>query len=296
MDNEKEVRVRVPAGTSNCGSGFDTLGMALTLYSTVSVRISSGGPSPILSPMMCEIRDLFFQKTGITACSVDVSIEGDVPSAKGMGSSVIVRAGILAGLNALLGEPLDREGLVELTSAVEGHPDNASAAILGGFCVARSCPDSGRYLETIRFPVDKSLKMVLVSPDTEILTDESRQTLPVEIPFDQVVKSLNSLAYVVAAFASGDYEKLRGSVTDFLHQPYREPGILGAREAIDSGIEQGAFTGWLSGSGPSVLCVSENEYAESVGLAMQKAFASKGSDSIIRCLSVDNEGLKVLAN
>ncbi len=298
MDNEKEVRVRVPATTSNCGPGFDTLGMALTLYNTVSVRILTDNmeiKEADVSPMIREMQDIFFQEIGVSTCPLEISIEGDVPLAKGLGSSVTVRAGILAGLNALFGEPLKREKMVEVVSAVEGHPDNASAAILGGFCVARSCPDSGRYLDTARFPVDGKLKMVVVSPDTEILTDDSRRALPLQIPFNDVVKSVNSLAYIVSAFASGEYGKLHGSVSDFLHQPYREPAIPGAREAIESGIKAGAFTGWLSGSGPSVLCVSENDYAEPVGVAMQKAFADNGSIAKVKCLSVDNEGLCVLS-
>ncbi len=290
--------MRVPASTSNCGSGFDTLGVALTLYNIVSVRVLTDdvkAKKPEASPMIREIQDVFFQNTGISACPLEISIKGDVPLAKGLGSSVTVRAGILAGLNALYNEPLNKEKMVEIVSAVEGHPDNASAAISGGFCVARSSPDSGRYLAATRFPVDEKLRMVVVYPDIEILTDDSRKSLPLQISFNEVIKSVNSLAYVVSVFASGEYEKLRGSVSDFLHQPYREPTIPGAREAIDSGIKAGAFTGWLSGSGPSVLCVSENVYAESVGIAMQEAFVAKGSQATIRCLSVDNEGLSILS-
>ena len=162
--------------------------------------------------------------------------------------------------------------------------------------MARSCPDSGRYLDTARFSVDEKLKMVIASPDTEILTDDSRKALPSQIPFSEVVKSVNSLATVVSAFASGDYHKLRGSVSDFLHQPYREPNIPGARASIESGIKAGAFTGWLSGSGPSVLCVSESKQAEIVGQAMEQEFLNNGSRAKIRCLSVDNEGLSILSN
>jgi homoserine kinase len=294
------IRVRVPASTSNCGPGFDTLGMALSLYNTVTlVRLEGDGPaveSPIEAgrAMMEQAGAAFFDRLGSRPYRVSVEVEGEVPLARGLGSSVTVRAGMLAGLNAAAGSPLSREDLVGLVTELEGHPDNASAAILGGFCVARCSPETGHYTGTLRFEVAASLKLVVVSPDQEVKTSDSRGLLPSQLPFGETVRSLNSLATVVAAFASGRYEALRGSVTDFVHQPYRLPRIPGAESAIAAGVAAGALTGWLSGSGSSVLCVSHADAAKATAEAMVRAFEHAGVASTARVLSADNEGLQVL--
>ena len=191
-------------------------------------------------------------------------IEGDVPPARGLGSSVTVLAGVLAGLDALHGTSLGRRRLVALVSAIEGHPDNAGASILGGFCVSRSDPATGAYVDSQRFEVPADIAFVVVSPPVESVTKESRGALPPALPFFDAVKSINSAAYVVAAFASGNFASLRNSAGDFIHEPYRLPRIPGASDAISSGVGAGAWTGWLSGSGSSVLCVCERRRADAV--------------------------------
>jgi homoserine kinase len=208
---------------------------------------------------------------------------------------VTVLAGVIGGLNALAGGPLERAGLVALVTALEGHPDNAAAGILGGFCVARCEPDTGVYVDTVRVAVPAELAFVVVSPAVEILTKAARGALPAQLPFFEAVKSVNSAVYLTAAFATGDYAKLRGAVSDFLHEPYRLPGIPGGRAAIEAGIQAGAFTGWLSGSGSSVLTVCETAVAAAVGGAMQAAFDAVKLPSEVRVLVADNEGLVVEA-
>ncbi len=303
MVDPRKIEVRVPASTSNCGPGFDTLGIALNLYNTISLtpegsgEVRYVGDRPDFHPSSLQlVRDAaaaFFGRSGRGEFGFSFNITGEVPRARGLGSSVTLRAGILAGLNAAAGSPLAREDLVGLVTELEGHPDNAAAAVLGGFCVARTCPDTGRFLDAIRFKVAPSLSFVVVSPDTEVLTAASRTALPGNLPFFDVVKSLNSLAYIVSVFAVGDYERLRQGVTDFLHQPTRVPGINGAEQAIAAGLEAGAYTGWLSGSGSSVLCAGPLENAGAVGDAMARAFSDRDTGSRVYRLTADNVGLQV---
>jgi homoserine kinase len=205
---------------------------------------------------------LFYAKTGRAPQGFCYHVEGEVPPARGLGSSVTVIAGVLAGLDALLATGLSRHQLVEMATELEGHPDNASAGILGGFCVARCDPVTGAYRDTIRFEVD-------------------------------AVRSINSAAYVVAAFAARDYARLRDAAGDFMHEPYRLPKIKGASAAIAAGLQAGAFTGWLSGSGSSVLCVTAAGIAGGVGAAMAGAFRAVGVASEVRVLRADNSGLRV---
>jgi homoserine kinase len=294
------VVVRVPASTSNCGSGFDTLGLALNLYNRITVsRIPGPGPAPArladnrAQEMVVEAASVFTRLTGIPAGGFSYRIEGDVPPARGLGSSVTVLAGILAGLAGIHGYPLSQKRLVGLVAGIEGHPDNAGAGILGGFCVSRSDPATGAYLDTLRFEVPPEVAFVVASPPVELMTKESRGALPRELPFFDAVKSINGSAYLVAAFASGNYAKLRHVSADFVHEPYRLPLIAGGRDAITAGIAEGAWTGWLSGSGSSVLCVCEQARAAEVASAMAAAFVRVSTASECRVLTADNAGLVV---
>lgn len=294
------VVVRVPASTSNCGAGFDTLGLALKLYNTVTVSADrAAGPVPATPSdarareMVGEAAAAFAQATGVSK-GFRYRIEGDVPPARGLGSSVTVIAGVLAGLDALHGTRLGLHRLVGLSAAIEGHPDNAGAGILGGFCVSRSDPASGAYVGTQRFDVPDTVAFVVVSPPVELVTKESRGALPPALPFFDAVKSVNSASYLVAAFVSGDFARLAHSAGDFIHEPYRLPSIPGGAEAIRAGIGAGSWTGWLSGSGSSVLCVCERGRAQAVFSAMTGAFAGAGMRSEGRILEADNEGLRLV--
>ena len=294
------VTVRVPGSTSNCGAGFDTLGLALSVHNRVTLTRSPGvGPQPErpadarATDMVAETTAAFLAATGLAPEGFAFRIDGEVPPARGLGSSVTVIAGVLAGLNVLRGTGLSRERLVALATELEGHPDNASAGILGGFCVSRCDPGSGAYLDTIRVVIPTDLIFVVVSPESEMLTKAARGVLPASLPYFDAVRSINSASYLVAAFATGQFDRLRHAVADFMHEPYRLPAIPGARAAIDAGCAAGALTGWLSGSGSSVLCVCRRVDVASVSAAMSAAFTQAGLPSVARALTADNEGLRI---
>jgi homoserine kinase len=225
----------------------------------------------------------------------EFAVNGDVPPARGLGSSVTVRAGVMAGLDALAGTRLSRTALAAEVTALEGHPDNAAASVLGGFCVSRCDPETGDWRDTIKIPVRDEARFVVVSPALELLTKEARGVLPKQLPYFDAVKSINSAAFFVAALATGDYGRLPRQLGDFMHEPYRLPLIRGASEAIAAGVTAGAWTGWLSGSGSSVLCMAEEGMAEEVAAAMRAAFARASVVSAARVLAADNEGLRVVS-
>lgn len=294
------VSVRVPGSTSNCGAGFDTLGLALQVHNTVTLREIAGTDAVPAracdgraAAMVAEVASIFQDRTGWVVPGFSYVIEGDVPPARGLGSSITVLGGVLAGLNHWAGSPLSRADLVGILTKIEGHPDNASAGVLGGFCVARCGATPADYAGVVRIEIPDVLRFVVVSPVIEIATKASRGVLPTQISHLDAVRSVNSAAYLTAAFASGDYAKLRGAVGDYLHEPYRLPGIRGAAEAIQAGGQAGALTGWLSGSGSSVLCVATAETAARVAAAMQAAFAVQDVGSEVRTLVADNVGLTI---
>jgi len=293
-----QVTVRVPGSTSNCGAGFDTLGLALTIYNDITLQRGDWrGARPATEndvaglTMADDAAQLFFVRAGVEEFGFTLRIEGEVPMSRGLGSSVTLRAGVVAGLNELSGAGLTRDDLCSLVTQLEGHPDNATPAVLGGFCVARCDAHTGALLGVLRKPIGRDLVFVVVSPDQELETKKARGILPKEVPYFDAVKSVNSAAYVVAAFVSGEYDRLRDAVCDFLHEPYRLPLIPGARSAIEAGVAAGAMTGWLSGSGSSVLCVARPRVAGKVGRAMAAAFAAHKLPATIHQLHADNRGL-----
>ena len=296
------VIVRVQGSTSNCGAGFDSLGLALRVHNRVTVTRRAAPAAEIVPAtpanaaglaMVQEAADLFFRTTGETSWGFHYGITGEVPVSRGLGSSVTVLAGIIAGLNALSDGPLGREDVVRLVTTLEGHPDNAAASVLGGFCVARSAAEGGRYVGTVRIPVPEEIRLVVASPDVEISTKASRGVLPATVPFFDAVRSVNAAVYLTAILATGEWSKLAEAGGDWLHEPHRLPGIPGAAAAIQAGVQAGAWTGWLSGSGSSVLVVASREKAAAAGEAMRTAFAGAGVKATVRDLAADNDGLVV---
>lgn len=301
MPSFSRVTCRVPGSTSNCGSGFDTLGLALSIYNEVTVeRASAQGGERFgddvygESEMAQATVTRFFEESEVERFAIRIRIRGEVPRARGLGSSVTVRAGILAGLSELAGLNWSKEKLVELITELEGHPDNASSAILGGFTVSRFQSDPAKVESVAQFDVGEELRLIVVAPELEVLTSTSRGVLPKQLGFADAIASINSASCVVAAMASGRYEALEGSVHDYVHEPYRLKGIPGAAEAIEAGRAAGAYTGWLSGSGSSVLCACDVSVAESVAVAMKDAFKTVGVASVSYDLSADNGGLTIM--
>lgn len=299
----QQVIVRIPGSTSNCGAGFDSLGLALSIYNRVTLHRSIDEPDvqawrahptripdARAQPLVDQAAHAFGVLARVQAFAFSYRIDGDVPPARGLGSSITVIGGVLAGLNALCGGPLAREQLVAIATHLEGHPDNAAAGLLGGFCVARCGPVKNEYLGTVRITLPDTLRFIVTSPSVELLTKESRGVLPRELPYLDAVRSINSAAYLVAALATGDYGRLRHAVSDFMHEPYRLPKIFGARESISAGVAAGAYTGWLSGSGSSVLCVCDASASPAVQAAMVAAFTAVGVPSVARDLAADNVG------
>lgn len=289
------VTINVPGSTSNIGPGFDCMGIALQIYNRVTLtrRAEPAGGSAGESPaheMVAETAKSFINAAQGPPMMFDWTIEGDVPMSRGLGSSVTLRQGILQGMNELAGRPLDRHRLFAIGAALEGHPDNAAAGVFGGF----TCTTAGGTL--FRFPVDPRLKFVVLIPERQVRTDETRSSLPETLPRLEAVRSLGNACAITAAFASGAYEKLRGCFDDALHEPYRLDANPGLREVVAAGESAGALGGFLSGSGSAIACLAlgENERLEKIGRAMQSAYKSVGqADWLVAC--ADNEGAVTLS-
>ena len=277
-----QASVRVPATTANLGPGFDCLGVALKIYNTTTVCRGRGADP---GEMAREAADAFFHEAGGKPFAFSWSVTGDVPRSRGLGSSVTVRLGVLHGLNELAGRPLDRRRIFLICAGLEGHPDNAAPAAFGGFTVV---PPKGVVQ---RFPVDKSLRFLLLIPAFEISTPAARKALPNKISLADAVLSVGNAAAVSAAFASGDYARLAGCFGDRLHQPYRErllPCLSGVIAAAESA---GAIGGWLSGSGSTIACITTRQ----PGKITRAMMAAAGlPDAAVVVVGADNSGVRIL--
>lgn len=300
MTTDNTVTLQIPASTSNCGPGFDTLAIGLNLYNFLKITAVDGRQPPFGVDMPAETlemaraaADAFAGATNLSEQPVfQFEVWGEIPSTRGLGSSGALRAGFIAGLNYLHGEPLDTESMIRLVARLDGAPDNAAAAFRGGFVVSRLDPETGAYLGSIRFPVSQNLTFVVVAPDIQVRTRDARQVLPAELPFGDAVRSLNSSSYLTAVFASGEYARLEHAVCDYIHQPYRQRLCPFVVEAIEAGVAAGAYTGWLSGSGSSVLCVSPPQASVAVAKAMGVVFSHSSIPHRLHTLKVDNQGLR----
>jgi homoserine kinase len=282
----KSVTARVPASTSNLGSGFDTLGLAVTLYNRVT--LSKAPSAPKHSPIIQEAGTAFFRRAKVSRFGFEVSITGNIPIARGLGASGALRAGIVAGLNELSGARLPIEALLEIVTDLEGHPDNASPALLGGCTVSGRV---GKEVRCLRFKVSPKLKIVTLIPGFKVETEEARRLIPKSFSKADTAHSLNRAALVAGAFAAKDYEGLRGLFDDRLHQPYRLPLVPQLEAVIRAGEKAGAIGGFLSGSGSAIICLTLKN-PEAVAEAMQRRLP--GSEVLL--LQADNSGLRISAH
>lgn len=295
-NSPSSVTVRVPASTSNLGPGFDTLGLALRLYNVAKISENGDTAVRLVSPiadeakagataMLAEAAEAFFARVKRRRFGVDVALGGDVPIARGLGSSVTARLGVVAGLNELARTKLSREALLELVSGLEHHPDNAAPAIFGGFTVAGML---GTAVRCLHFSVSPRLKFVTLIPRFEVSTEEARKLVPATFSKSDTVHNLNRAALISAAFASGNYQALRGLFDDRVHQPYRMKLIPQLSRVIEAGEKAGAIGGWLSGSGSTIICLTLQR-PEEVGRAMRRELR----ESDLRILTADACGLVV---
>ncbi|GAB4168450.1 MAG: homoserine kinase [Terrimicrobiaceae bacterium] len=277
--------VRIPATSANLGPGYDTMGIALQLYNTMTVtRLGKGQPDGEPHAMVDEAAAAFFRVARKKPFRYSWSIKGEVPRSRGLGSSVTVRLGILHGLNDLADSPLDREKIYALCAELEGHPDNAAPAAFGGFTIAAS----GMALQ--RYRVDPVLEIVLLIPDFEVLTKDARKVLPKTLPLADAVRSAGHAAAIAGAFASRDYHLLAGGFQDAFHQPKRAKFVPFLDDVIRAGVRAGALGGWLSGSGSAIACVTLEE-PERIAAAMLSASGQQHATAF--STRVDNSGVRV---
>jgi homoserine kinase len=281
-----EVCVRVPATTANLGPGFDCLGLALDLWNVTTLRLAGAGVSVRVrgegadvlpqdaQNLVARAALAFFRQQGARSPDgLHIECDNAIPLGSGLGSSgAAVLAGLL-GANALLGNPAGREEILRLAVEIEGHADNAAAALEGGLVIVAA---HGAGFLTRRVDVP-ALPVTVVLPAVDLPTRAARAALPASVPLADAVFNLGRAALVVEALRAGDLALLGQVMDDRLHQPYRYPLIPGAQSARDAALAAGAAAAGLSGAGPSLAAFGGDPLR--IAPAMQAAFQAAGLNS-----------------
>ena len=300
MHNEGQVRVRIPATTANCGPGFDTLGIACTLYNEVCLELLAPGAEVQIQvtgdgadSLPVNDRNLVFRasrmvldRTEKKSAGVRLTLHNNIPLSRGLGSSSAAIVGGLVAANAVVGSPFSRDELLDMATQLEGHPDNVAPALMGGFTVSVML---GERVTCLRLPVPQQLQLVVCIPDFRLSTNKARQVIPASVPHRDAVYNVSRTALLVGAMASGRIEYLPDALGDRLHQPYRASLIPGMSDVFEAGKAAGALGVTMSGAGPSLMAYTV-EKVDAIGEAMVQAFRMHKVQSCYLCLGIDYQG------
>lgn len=262
----QRITVNVPATTANLGPGFDCLGLALDWWNTITVesartfqvklRGDSAGLPADESNMVVEHIRIFYKHIGAPMPTLRVSMTNRIPIGKGFGSSAAALVGGLITGNALAGTPLTAQEILELANELEGHPDNVSAAIFGGFTI--SVFDGHRVVCASVEP-SEHWRAVVYIPDHALSTKTARKILPPSVSRADAVFNIGRAALLAYAFTSKHAGFLPIATQDRLHQPHRVPLVKGMPEMLEAVVDAGAQGAALSGAGPSLIAFATSE-------------------------------------
>lgn len=285
------VCVEVPATTANLGSGFDALGMALDLANTLEFRVSEAkgyrvyveGP-PGAERLPRDERHLaiqaalrFFAECGVEPPQgLELYQRIGIPLSGGLGSSATAVVGGILAASALSGVSWSVDRMLQLATAIEGHPDNVAPALLGGLVCSVRAESGAVYAVPVPVSAAWNLAVVLAVPDFELNTRDARAVLNEQVPLQDAVFNLGRAALFVAAAAAGRVDCLAESMKDRLHQPRRSSLIPGLEQVMEAALAAGALGVALSGAGPTVLALADPSRAGPVGESMRQAFLEAG--------------------
>jgi len=297
------VKVRVPGTTANCGPGFDTVGMACTIYSelelilseqeTLTIEINGEGKGSIPTGK----DNIIYQAVKAVLDRVKQPYQGiylklynKIPLARGLGSSAAAIVGGLIAANAATGNTLTKEDIFSMATMIEGHPDNVAPAIFGGITISVMQGNQPAYL---RFVPERKLSMVVAIPEFNLSTHTARQVLPETVTIKDAVFNISRVALLIGALCKGEFHHLQYALEDKIHQPYRQQLIPGMQQVFHAAVAKGAYGAALSGAGPCLIAFTEINYEE-IGAAMVQAFANSNVKADYVILNIDIEGAKVI--
>ncbi|MEB1809018.1 MAG: homoserine kinase [Bacillaceae bacterium] len=276
----EKMLITVPASSANLGPGFDSIGIAVNRYLTLTVQPSEKWRFHSKSPelkgvpegkenLIYEVAEHIAHELGGDLYPCDVEMVSNIPLARGLGSSA---AAIVAGIelaNQLLKANLTTDEKVRFASLWEGHPDNVAPSIYGGLIVGSH---STERTDVVYCGVPE-IDLVMLVPDKELLTKKARSILPEQLPFKEAIRGSGLANVLVAAIMQGNWELAGQMMTrDLFHQPYRLPLVDGLEDVMNSIYELGGYGAALSGAGPAIICFTAKNKGEALKQTLEENY------------------------
>jgi homoserine kinase len=309
--SQRRVTAFAPGSVGNVGPGLDILGLALAgPGDAVSAEWSGARGIQILDPGHPELpSDPGRHASGLAAravlergdnegrqAGIALRVRKGLPLSGGQGGSAASAVAGAVAVNALLGNPLDRDALVSVCLAAEEsvsgrHADNIAPSLLGGIVLIRSLEP----LDLVQLPVPEDLCVVVVRPDQRLRTAEARSVLPRTVSLAVALHQAAQVGAMIAALATTDYALLGRAVDDRIAEPARARLLPGFSEAKQAALAAGALGSSISGAGPTAFALVQGLHiGQRVGSAMAAAYAASGYSSDVRVAQIDREGARVI--
>jgi homoserine kinase len=305
----RRLVVEVPATTANLGAGYDCLGLALDPVNVITVEpiLDADGrieltvegegeealPADRTNHFVATLEHALVRAGGELPAGLGwaVAMRNEIPLARGLGSSAAATVGALVAANALAGGPFDDRALFEMAAEIEGHGDNAAAALLGGLVVVDGRSERPMAL---RFDAPAALECVLFVPDRELSTRAMRACLPAAVPFADAAANLGRVAIGVAGLSQGRLDVLDRLTRDALHEPYRARLYPELPQLVRAARAAGALGACLSGAGSTIIAFTDSPArAQVIGAALIDAAGEAGIVGRIRIAAARNERASV---
>jgi len=307
--NNNSIRVFAPATVANISCGFDVLGLCLDSIGdemlitkkqekgiTISKIEGFDLPKNPLKNAASVAGMALLKKTNLDY-GFDIQIFKNIKPGSGIGSSAASSAGAVVGINKLIGAPFNKTELIEFATEGErvacGSPiaDNVSPAILGGFTLVKN----KKPLHILSLPTPSDLYVVILHPQIEIKTSESRAILPEKIFLKDAVTQWANVGSFISALYTSDYDLLSDSIKDVIVEPYRSKLIPFFNETKQIALQSGALGYGISGSGPSTFALCKGkEAAKNVQLKLNNYFNKTAIPFKCYLSKINTKGVKTI--
>jgi len=302
----QRLTVKVPGTSANLGPGYDSLGLALSIYDTLTVEtlgtgelefeLSGEGADTLprdASHLVVRAIDLALDRLGFQRSGLKITAVNVNPHGRGLGSSASAVVAAVTAANALVPEESrqDRDWILQLTSEIEGHPDNVAPAIFGG--LALSWQDSEQYSST-RADVAPDVIPVVAVPDYELSTETARGLLPASVGHHAAAMNSGRAALLIHALTAQPEFLLPGT-EDYLHQSYRAQAMRPSADLI-SALRSAGHAAVVSGAGPTVMVLANGEREAATVAEFIGAFTAANTPDVgwrVMTLAVDVQGARV---
>jgi len=289
------VTITVPATSANLGPGFDTLGLAIKMRNSVTIKPSNfhsvslkgeGSRNNKLKDnnMFVTIFNDFFYNLNQKKSHFRFEFFNEIPLSRGLGSSSAVITSAIASAYAVAGVELSKEKLLNLALSHEAHPDNIAPAVMGGF-VASTIQDN--EVKFIKKDMPSDIQAIVVIPNRPMSTAQSRKTLPTKYSKEETIFNISHSSLLTAAFFSENWDMLRVASQDAVHQQHRMKMMPELFEVQKVALNSGALMSTLSGSGSTMFNLVHRSDAKKICQALRKQL----SHFNILIFDLDNDGL-----